>query len=72
MRVVQEIHGFTVLGIKRLIRMVYKSMDTTSRSIAVVNLRRILKWRTDVMWLEIRMKAPVMGDQNVKREMNRV
>jgi len=67
MRVVQEVRAMDAKRLKHLVGMVYKVLDMTGRSVATVNLKKILRWRKDFRWVNITVRSASMEARSARR-----
>ena len=49
--------------LKRLLRVIQQTMDTPSRSIAMMNLKKLIKARGDVVFTSVMMNSVMMSDK---------
>lgn len=65
----KKIKGMSHKELKRVVRMLYDAMDSTSRSIATANLRLCLKERKDVVFSRLVIRSPAMRETSAQKTM---
>lgn len=66
-RLVQTVRRLPLNKLRILIRAVYKTQDTTGRSICRYNLRRILRYRKDLCWKYVKFTSPALGSMKAQK-----
>ena len=71
LQMVQDLRSADPKYLKKLIRLQYKSLDTTGKSIAGENLKRVLRKRDDIAWTRIAAKSTLFKDGKSQQQFQR-
>jgi hypothetical protein len=67
----KEVIGMKRDKLKRLLRAIQQTMDTPSRSIAMMNLKKLVKARGDVVFSSVMMNSVMMSDKAFVKEVKK-
>jgi hypothetical protein len=67
----KEVIGMKRDKIKRLLRVIQQRMDTPSRSIAMMNLKKLIKARGDVVFTSVMMNSVMMSDKTFVKDVKK-
>ena len=67
LRTAKTIRGMKKQELKRVVRALNESVDTTTKSIAEANMKKILRKRSDVVFLNVAVGSPISRTEGTKR-----